>query len=83
MAKKRMINFISVAAKDIFQQNELTRGAIHFWTFINQEMHLDAISVRPKPKFANTFGRYRNGYQNHISKRKSSYIYFFNHKRDP
>ena len=50
-----MINFISVAAKDIFQQNELTRGAIHFWTFINQEMHLDAISVRPKLKLANTF----------------------------
>ena len=76
MAKKRMINFISVAAKDIFQQNELTRGAIHFWTFINQEMHLDAISVRPKPKLVNTFGRYCNQYRNHISKRESSWILF-------
>ena len=28
---------------------------------------------KPKPKLADTFGRYRNWYRNHISKGKSSY----------
>ena len=28
---------------------------------------------KPKPKLADTFGRYRNRYRNHISKGKSSY----------
>ena len=59
MAKKKMINFISVAAKDIFQQNELTRGAIHFWTFINQEMHLDAMTLCG---FVGRFIRHLNHY---------------------
>ena len=43
---------------------------------------------KPKPKLADTFGRDRNRYRNHISKRKSGYQSivqgnFFHHKRAP
>ena len=31
---------------------------------------------KPKPKLADTFSCYRNGYRNHISKRESSYQYY-------
>ena len=31
---------------------------------------------KPNPKLADTFGRYRNRYRNHISKQKSSYQWY-------
>ena len=48
--------------------------AWYFWLVYDRN-HYFGLGPIPKPKLANTFGKYHYKYQNHISKEKSSYCY--------